>query len=257
MFVFTVSRPFVCGCHNISTMPRLQSPPRQTQRAAFPHCAFLTTSHQGLSACRIPGLPAHLSLRPDVYPLPQVLQPYGRFYHYRPCLPFWSRNPRQQGSFALRALPRVFTTTSPSATLLPSARFPVSPVIGPTSLRPLSPPGQGGLLQLPRISLWPCHRFHPAGAVPPRQPACGGPRGLRPSTAGSASEDNNFEATSAFGLTVAWPLAHHPDRWLCRWASEGSVSLPSAIQATGALASPPAGLSPAEHARLFWTYRRS
>ena len=29
------SRPFVCECHSISTMPRFQPPPRRTQRADF------------------------------------------------------------------------------------------------------------------------------------------------------------------------------------------------------------------------------
>jgi len=31
------SRPFVCECHTISTVPRFQPPPRRTQRADFPH----------------------------------------------------------------------------------------------------------------------------------------------------------------------------------------------------------------------------
>ena len=43
-----LARPFVCECHNISTMPRFQPPPRQTQRAELPHWAFLLTSHQAL-----------------------------------------------------------------------------------------------------------------------------------------------------------------------------------------------------------------
>jgi hypothetical protein len=30
-----LSRPFVCECHTISTMPRFQPPPRRTQRADF------------------------------------------------------------------------------------------------------------------------------------------------------------------------------------------------------------------------------
>jgi hypothetical protein len=30
-----LSRPFVCECHSISTMPRFQPPPRRTQRADF------------------------------------------------------------------------------------------------------------------------------------------------------------------------------------------------------------------------------
>jgi hypothetical protein len=43
-----LSRPFVCECHNISTVPRFQSPPRRTQHADFPHCALLFASPQGL-----------------------------------------------------------------------------------------------------------------------------------------------------------------------------------------------------------------
>jgi hypothetical protein len=43
-----LSRPFVCECHNISTVLRFQPPPRRTQRADFPHCALLFASPQGL-----------------------------------------------------------------------------------------------------------------------------------------------------------------------------------------------------------------
>src|SRR5205085_8546204 len=43
-----LSRPFVCECHTISTMPRFQSPPPRTQRADFPLYALLFASHQGL-----------------------------------------------------------------------------------------------------------------------------------------------------------------------------------------------------------------
>ena len=43
-----LTRPFVCECHNISTMPRFQPPPRRTQRADSPHYALLCASHQGL-----------------------------------------------------------------------------------------------------------------------------------------------------------------------------------------------------------------
>ena len=43
-----LSRPFVCECHTISTMPRFQPPPRRTQHADFPHCALLFASPQGL-----------------------------------------------------------------------------------------------------------------------------------------------------------------------------------------------------------------
>jgi len=37
---FPLTRPFVCECHNISTMPRFQSPPRQTQHTVFLHYAY-------------------------------------------------------------------------------------------------------------------------------------------------------------------------------------------------------------------------
>src|SRR5258706_8841448 len=43
-----LSRPFVCECPTISTMPRLQAPPRRTQRADFPHCAPPFASRQSL-----------------------------------------------------------------------------------------------------------------------------------------------------------------------------------------------------------------
>src|SRR6202171_5578695 len=43
-----LSRPFVCACPTISTMPPLQPPPRRTQRADFPHCAPPFASRQSL-----------------------------------------------------------------------------------------------------------------------------------------------------------------------------------------------------------------
>ena len=53
-----------------------------------------------------------------------------------PSLPsLLSENRQQQGAFAPRELPRLNTTTRPSATLSPSAHFPVLPVIEPTLLR--------------------------------------------------------------------------------------------------------------------------
>ena len=48
-----LARPFVCECHNITTMLRFQPPPRQTQRAELPHWAFLLTSHQALCDRRV------------------------------------------------------------------------------------------------------------------------------------------------------------------------------------------------------------
>src|SRR6266478_116235 len=43
-----LSRPFVCECPTISTMPRFQPPPRRTQHADFPHCAPPFASCRGL-----------------------------------------------------------------------------------------------------------------------------------------------------------------------------------------------------------------
>jgi hypothetical protein len=43
-----LARSFVCECHSISSMPRFQPPPRQTERAEFPHSAFLHASRHGL-----------------------------------------------------------------------------------------------------------------------------------------------------------------------------------------------------------------
>jgi hypothetical protein len=53
-----------------------------------------------------------------------------------PCLPCCRRSHGQQGPFAPRALPRFVATTGPSATLSPSADFPVLPVIRPAQLPP-------------------------------------------------------------------------------------------------------------------------
>jgi hypothetical protein len=43
-----LSRPFVCECPTISSVPRFQSPPRRTQHADFPHCAPPFASRQRL-----------------------------------------------------------------------------------------------------------------------------------------------------------------------------------------------------------------
>src|SRR6266481_10071937 len=70
-----------------------------------------------------------VSLRRDVDPPPQVLQTHGRRCHAAPASRVVGGSAEQQGPFAPRALPRFFATTDPSATLSPSADFPVSPVI--------------------------------------------------------------------------------------------------------------------------------
>src|SRR6516165_6484260 len=56
---------------------------------------------------------------------------------FHPCLPCWPRLAVQQGPFAPRELPRFVTTTGLTATVSPSADFPVLPVIRPTLLHRL------------------------------------------------------------------------------------------------------------------------
>src|SRR5450759_2130363 len=54
-----LSRPFVCECHTISTMPRFQPPPRRTQ-----HADFLALRSPVCFASRLMGpfLPGRLSV---------------------------------------------------------------------------------------------------------------------------------------------------------------------------------------------------
>src|SRR5215475_5905532 len=80
--------------------------------------------------------------------------------------------------------------------------------------------GRGGLLQLPDVSWSPCRRSHPAGGKPSRQPDSDGPYCLRAESTRSASGASTFGATLAFTHVTARQLAHHPCRWLRRWASE-------------------------------------
>jgi len=44
----SVAPRFLWECLTSLSVSRLQSPPLQTQRADFPHCAFLLTSFQSL-----------------------------------------------------------------------------------------------------------------------------------------------------------------------------------------------------------------
>src|SRR5262249_54019497 len=73
----------------------------------------------------------------------------------------------QQGSFALRALPRFLATTSLAAAVSSSVDFPESPVIRPTCSTDF-PMGRGRFLQLLSMSLSPCS---PQPPPPSWQPA--------------------------------------------------------------------------------------
>ena len=173
-----------------------------------------------------------------------------------PCLPFcWNRY-EQQGPFAPPALPGFTATADPSATLSPSAHFPGSPVIGPTLLRRFragarraSPVALHVLVVVPSL---PPRRSEIAVSVRLRLPMLPSPSRLQARPSGILI----FEATSTFIFITARQLAHLP--W--RRSSIGfrnSVSLLSAIPATGLLTLAPAGLSPAEHASLRWTHNRA
>ena len=109
----------------------------------------------------------------------------------RPGLPMSVEECPQQGHFAPRTLLRFPATTSPSATLSPSADFPGSPVLRPTWLRCFrggarraSPVARCALVTVPSLP--------PRRRVPPRQPRCDGPCCLRPPVAGSASGSSHF-----------------------------------------------------------------
>src|SRR5207248_2641015 len=80
---------------------------------------------------------------------------------FHPCLPCWPRLAMQQGPFAPWELPHFLATTSLTATVSPSADFPVSPVIRPTLLhrlldraRTVSPVARHALATV--LSLPPC-----------------------------------------------------------------------------------------------------
>lgn len=105
---------------------------------------------------------SQLGFRLTVYPSPQFLQINGRFYHAFPASLRGLRNQTQHGPFAPSALPDFIVTTGHSAILLPFGPFPVSTVIGPTSLSRNFFLGQAGLLQFPSC---PCYRV--AAITPP------------------------------------------------------------------------------------------
>ena len=155
-----------------------------------------------------PG-PVEVGLRPSDDPLPQVLPIVGGFL-ISPRPPVLVEESHQQGRFAPRALLRFGATTSPSATLSPSADFPGSPVLRPTWLRCFrggarraSPVARCALVTVPSLP--------PRRRVPPRQPRCDGPCCLRPPVAGSASGSSHFRGH----LCVHWrygPGTRRPSR---------------------------------------------
>ena len=205
------------------------------------------------AAAQTPETPGWFSLRLGVYPPSQVLQTAGRFYHVAPASHF------DQG-------------TAPSRVPLLHRHYPASSLIRthppPSRLRPTSRghrlyglpcsanflAGRGGLLQLLGMSLSPCCRYHPAGV----KCRFSQPAALHAAFAlrigGSASGATLFRGHLCVHSRYG-PVTRSPSHgWLCRWASEYSVSLLPAIQATGSLALTLARLTLAEHTSLSWTH---
>jgi hypothetical protein len=153
--------------------PRLQPPPRQTERADFPHSAFLMTSRQGLW-----GLSASSAFETGSQSLLHLVRSRSAFARAKiPSL----RSCRSWAALSSRpGLPcRLRSVISRAASLhgrySASALLPAPPP--PSRLRPTSrghrlyglpgsaafAAGRGGLLQLLDVPWSPCCRSHPAG----------------------------------------------------------------------------------------------
>jgi hypothetical protein len=150
-----------------------------------------------------------LGFRLTVYLSPQFLQCDGRFYHASPALLRGRKNQTQHGPFAPETLLSFFTTTGHSAILFAFGPFPVSTVIGPTSLLEFLP-GATGLLQFPSS---PCYRV--AATTPPVWTIASA--SLRSSMLSSPTferldhrSSNLNEACSAFTHVATRSLAHQP-----------------------------------------------
>ena len=117
-------------------------------------------------------------------------------------------------------------------------------------------PGRGGLLQLLGMSLPPCCRFHPAEVREPRRSDFGSPCCLRPPDVGSASGATHFRGHIRVYFHYGPAARRLPEGDVVdRLQSLGFP--PPCYPNYGAPDSSPAGLSPAEHARLRWTHIRT
>jgi hypothetical protein len=113
--------------------------------------------------------------------------------------------------------------------------------------------GRGRLLQLHSMSLSPCYPYHPAGVtsrdsqIATRHAAFARRQRARP-------PELNFSRPPMGSLTL------RPGDLLTLLARALSIGFTSfvsstdAIQATGVLTSSPVGLTPTEHASLYWTH---
>ncbi len=104
------------------------------------------------------------------------------------------------------------------------------------------------------ITWSPCRPYHPAGVESPPKPAFGDPCCLHPFSAGSASGTSEFSRPPVGSLSLRPGDARTNPKLAWSMGLRPSVSLQSAIQATGSLALTLAGLPPAEDTSLTWTH---
>src|SRR6516165_4652997 len=215
-----LSKPFALG---LSPAPLATSPAPASSNGAggFPALRFPDDFSPGVMGplgqqrfrdrrpVPTPPGPVEVGLRPGKDPLPQVLPIMGGFI-ISPRPPMSVEECPQQGRFAPRTLLRFAATTSPSATLSPSADFPGSPVLRPTWLRRC----RGGARRaspVARCALVTVLSLPPRRRVPSRQPRCDGPCCLRPPVAGSASGSSHFRGHLCVHLRYG-PVTRRPSR---------------------------------------------
>ena len=160
---------------------------------------------------------SRLGLRRGVDPPSRGLAGEWAIFSRRPCFPCCQRNTSSRVPWLQRHVPAFLASTDPSATLSSSAHFPGALVIGRTWL----PQFRGGTRRASPVAqrvLVPVLSLPPRRSVPSRQPACGGPCGLRPFIAGPASGASRCRGHLCvplrYGPGTRWPSR----RWRCRWA---------------------------------------
>jgi hypothetical protein len=116
--------------------------------------------------------------------------------------------------------------------------------------------GEDGFLQLLDTSSSSCRRYHPAGTFHRVGQIAMVHAAFAPTVAGSAPGNIHFRGHLCVRFRYGL-MTRIPPKEGSSIGFKVSISLHFAIQATGLLTSTPAGLSPAERVRLFWTHNRA